>query len=291
MQTILITGAHGFIGTNLVRFLKRHIDNIYLFTPSREQLDLIDSHAVSFYLRLHKPDVIIHLASNPNNKPDTENPNSILDDNILTTHNLCFNAMNNCRFILASSISVYGPTPYPVSELYPTNPGTMYGVTKLTSEKIVELYTRQNKIRGVSLRLCATVGPNMTHGMLFDFFKKVKSGNNTFPVFGNEPGSIKPYLHVDDAIRAILFMINNDYITFPVNVVPNESLSVKQIAQMVLRHFGSRKNIEWLGSKSVWAGDEQLLQTSNARIKELGFDFFYPTSFEAIYSTLKGYSI
>ena len=288
MNTILITGGHGFMGKNLTKYFKRNLqEHIRVLTPSRDELDLIDSDAVAFYLGIYRPDVIIHLASNPNNKQDDQWPNAIIDDNIITTHNLCYHACFCPRFIFASTISVYGPTPYPVTENNPCNPGTMHGVTKLASEKIVELYTRQNKIKGISLRFCATVGPNMTHGMLFDFFRKVNLNSNDFEVFGNEPGSIKPFLHIDDAIKAINFMITNDYITFPVNILPNELLSAKQAANMVLNRFDSNKQIKWLGSNSIWAGDEQILQASNARMKEMGIKLLYPNSFEAVYNAIK----
>ena len=60
---------------------------------------------------------------------------------------------------------------------------------------------------------------------------------------------------------------------------------------MVLKNFGSTKAVQWLGSKSVWAGDEQILQASNARMKEIGFQLFYPTSYEAVYSTLRDSSV
>jgi UDP-glucose 4-epimerase len=278
---ILITGSNGFIGSNLIKYIEKNKD-IELLTPSRKELPLEDHNSVRLYVKENNPDTIVHLAANPNNKPDDKNPSGIINDNILATFNLCHYAPQGCRFIFTSSISVYGSTPHPKTEQEPTLPNSMYGVTKLSCEKIVELYTKQDHIKGVSLRLCATVGKNLTHGIVYDFLNKIKQDGNEFEVFGNSPGSIKPFLHIDDAIGAINFVIDNNYITYPINIAPDGLLSVKQIAEMVLSKRHSLKNIKWLGNKSIWKGDEQILQVSNNLIKSLGFKFYYTDSFTAL---------
>ena len=283
---VLITGARGFMGSTLVNWLECKT-NIEVLAPSRQELDLTDSQKVEHYMKKHKPDVIVHLAANPNNKPDPYDPNAIIDDNILSTHNVCYHAVNCPRVIFASTISVYGLTPYPVDEGFHKTPTTMYGISKLAGEKIVALYTGQKKIRGVSLRFCATVGPGMTHGMLYDWGQKIKSNPDELEVFGCAPGSIKPFLHVDDAMQAIMFMINNWYITYPVNILPDELLSVEEIAKIFIATKKLKHKIRWMGDNTVWAGDVNVLQASNSRLKAIGIPQFYNTSYESVYSTLR----
>lgn len=290
MKTLLITGSCGFIGRHLLKRLRNSYDGNIL-APSREDLDLVDSEAVRHYLDFTCPDIIIHLASNPNNKPDADYPNAIINDNIISTHNLCYYSPVKCRFIFASSVSVYGKTEYPLNEFSPCSPNTMYGVSKLASEKIIDLYTAQKRINGVSLRLCATVGPDMTHGMLHDFFRKIQLSSPAFEVFGSDPGSIKPYIYVDDVISTIFFVLQHDYINFPINVSPDGLLSVKEIATMTLNRFKSEKSLTWMGASSVWAGDEPIIQVSNQRMKEIGINLRCQTSYEAIAATLKEYRI
>lgn len=270
MKKILITGAHGFIGKHLTKVLT----GVYtLYTPTRDEVDFDIESIVEAYMKNIKPDIIIHLAANPLNKPNDQQINAIIYDNVIGTHNLLYHAPEGCRFIFASSICVYGPTPIPPKEDALRRPTSLYGATKSACEDLINVYTHQGRIRGVSLRLCATVGTGLTHGILYDFIRKVKEPGDYLEVFGDEPGSIKPYLYINDAIDAILYMIVNPYITYPVNIVPEGLLSVKDIAEIVLRVNASDKKIKWLGSKSVWRGDEQLLQANNQLARSLGINF------------------
>jgi UDP-glucose 4-epimerase len=266
-MNILVTGSSGFIGSNLIHKLKNYNN---LLTPSRNELDLFNSENVKYYLYKHKPECIVHLAANPNNKPDDNNPNLILSDNILGTHNLLYYAPPQCRFIFASTICVYGNSNTPPIESSLHNPTSSYGATKSACESLINVYTNQERIRGVSLRLCAVVGKGLTHGILYDFLRKIKEQKDYLEVFGNEPGSIKHFIHVDDVINAIIFMIDNPYITYPVNIVPDGLLSVKDIANLVIELTRSTKQIKWLGTQSVWRGDQNLLQASNQLMKNLG---------------------
>lgn len=282
---ILITGGKGFIGQYLGVSL--HNSSAEVIAPGREELDLTNSNQVAMWMGLHKPDVIVHLAACPTNKPDKNNPNKIIDDNILSTHNVCFHAPQGCRVIFASTISVYGKTTYPVHETDPKNPTTMYGVSKLCGEKIVSLYTQLGQINGVSLRFCAIVGSGMTHGMLHDWFKKIKLDTNELEVFGSRPGSIKPFLHIDDAVAALKFMIKNQYITYPVNICPDEMLSVEDVANILIESRHLPKKIKWLGDDVVWAGDVNVLQASNTLMKSIGIPCFNRTSFDAVYAAIR----
>jgi UDP-glucose 4-epimerase len=282
MSRVLITGGHGFMGRHLAEALAISHE---VFTPTRKGVDLNVESIVKIYMKSVRPDVIIHLAANPNNKPNDSNINAIIHDNVLATHNLLYHAPEGCRFIFASSICVYGPTPLPPKEDAIRRPTSLYGATKSACEDLINVYTSQGRVRGVSLRLCATVGTRLTHGILYDFIRKVREPGDYLEVFGNTPGSVKPFLYISDAINSFVYMIDNPYITYPVNIVPQGLLSVKDIAEMLIRVYNSDKEIKWLGSGSVWRGDEQLLQANNELSESLKIGYSY-SSEQAMYTAM-----
>lgn len=281
-MTILITGAHGFLG----KHVQKQMSAYGALCPTRQELDLCSSKQVSAWMQKHKPECIIHLAANPNNKPDDDSIIQIINDNILTTQLLCHYAPKGCRFIFASSVVVYGDTPYPADESMVCKPKSIYGATKLSSEAIIQAYTNQQHIRGVSLRLCAMVGIGLTHGMFFDFVRKLRSDSECLDVFGNSPGAAKPFLHVEDAVRIIDFMFNYPYYTTPINVTPEGIVDAKHAALISMEALGIRKNLNWLGAKSIWKGDDNLLQIDSQKLKKIGFSLQYPLSSQAVYKAM-----
>jgi len=265
---ILITGGSGFIGNRLRKRLPEHT----LLCPTRTDLRLCDATHVKTWMSQHQPECIIHLAADPNPKPDPEWPENIINNNVLITQLLCHYAPPDCRFIFASSVVVYGDTPYPFDEQQRCSPKTVYGATKLASEAIVNAYTQQQKIRGVSLRLCSTVGAGLTHGMLHDFIRKVQLDTKELEVFGDCPGSHKPAIYIKDVIKTIQFMIDNPYYTRPINVTSQGVVSVEWVAKTVMKMYDVHKPIKWLGSGSVWKGDDHLLQVSPSQLCNLGLN-------------------
>ena len=86
---------------------------------------------------------------------------------------------------------------------------------------------------------------------------------------------------------AIILVLNHPYITYTINVVTNQLLSVQTIAELLLLKTGSAKQISWMGKGSIWKGDEPILQASNRLIKNLDFKFTYPTSYDAMYGAIQ----
>ena len=174
MKTILITGATGFVGEEVLKQLLETSKEITALgrTRSKEDVDFIkadltDSENLAKILKGKKFDCIMHLASLPG---DTGNPQQMLSVNV----NGCLNLLEYARkasvqrFVLASSISAYewypatkfNPPDYlPVDENHPCRPKDMYAMTKRMQELLIITYHKQYGLPTTALRLTAVVGP------------------------------------------------------------------------------------------------------------------------------------
>jgi len=303
---ILVTGATGFIGRHLVHSLAMS-EQHELITVSRTVPDkLKESHhhitcdmgdtgceVFEKTCKHYKPEVIFHLASNAVPNLAGKNPYSMIKDNIISTYKVAESAPEGCRVVLVSSVTVYGDWLFygnNKSEKYEerqyTQPTSIYGMTKRASESIIEIYTNMKKIDGCSLRLCATIGGGLTHGIVKDFIVKLKSQNRWLEVFGDFPGSTKPFCHVDDAIQAMLLMAKSRT-PGKFNVCSDNELSVEGVAYSVMSACDIQKPIRWLGSDSVWKGDNNIIRASNNKIKSIGWNPKYPFAEDAIEAAVK----
>lgn len=315
-KKVLVTGATGFMGRSLVQKL-RIMEDVFssVITMSRRpylnisgrdkhytcnlgEVDktVYDHDCLDKICNQHKPDIIFHLASNPLTKLDEKNPHGIVLDNIISTHKVVHAAPEGCRVVMASSITVYGDWIFKISdgpEVYTedmaTKPTSLYGVTKRTSESILSSYAGMGKISAASLRLCATVGPNLTHGVVKDFIRKLRSENSYLEALGDYPGSTKPYLHIKDAVNAFILLGLSD-VDGEFNVCPDNEITVEEVAKAVMRGTEIHKDIKWLGESANWKGDNRFIKASNEKLKNIGWELQYPDSSDAIVSVVENMS-
>ncbi len=295
---VLITGVYGGIGKALFKSLMQSpkYNNAHIYGCSRKveranfgnfhtlPVDLTKPADVIGCMQTAKPTHIIHLAGQATNTPTK----GVIESNIVATTNLVDYAPRGTRFIFASSSTVYGNTPFGISyERDNTNPSTLYGCSKVFGENIVDIATRQDKLRGVSLRLCAVVGKGMTHGLLKTVLAEAYRGKVT--LFGEPPGVIKPYIHVDDAIAAIKFFLSKDFLSNDAvgiyNVSVDDEMSTDQVFYTVLEETGCLVEKVWTGENL--AGDNPFVSLDNHKLKSVGWTLKYPTSGEAIRAAIR----
>jgi len=306
---VLVTGATGFLGQKLVLDLLQ--EDHELITLSKKpifatmtkhyccDLGLInkDSKHYLFFADLcqtEKPDVIFHLAGNPLSKLNETDPHSIVVDNVIGTQKVLHYAPKGCRVILASTVIVYGdwllqddPTSR-YKECHQTKPTSVYGMTKRAAESLVEIYTSSDRVDGVVLRLCATIGPNLTHGVIKDFITKLKSPNEHLEVLGDAPGSTKPYCHVDDVISALKLVGFSD-VSGTFNVVPDNEITIEQLAYCVMEGCNIHKPLKWLGEGANWKGDNRAIRIDNKKLKDAGWKLQFPQSEDAVKEVVRSF--
>ena len=303
-MAILITGSNGFIGTHLVnRILKEPafgeivcVGRKPLLSTTKRikhySFDLGETnpkeygfHALDKICKDHKPEIIFHLASKATVKEEY-NPYKIVQDNIISTQKVIHAAPQDCRIVLASTVIVYGDwwtsQHDRCHEDLAAIPTSAYGITKRASESLIEAYTSN----GVSARLCATVGDGVTHGVIRDFIRKLNSDNLNLEALGAEPGSTKPYCHIQDTINALVLLAKSQK-TGSYNVAPDNSINIRDVAKAVMRGCGIEKPIKWLGEGANWKGDNRIISVCNTKLKNIGWELKYPKSQDAIEDAVK----
>jgi UDP-glucose 4-epimerase len=216
-----------------------------------------------------------HLAANTDIRRGSNRPRLDLEDGILASYSVLEEARRHDvpRALFSSSSVVYGlPTVFPTPETYgPLRPESLYAAAKLSAEALFSAYAFTYGLRVHLFRFANIIGPSMTHGVLYDFFEKLRADPHRLEVLGDGRQS-KSYLRTEDCVGAMLLAAEKAL--EPVNLFnlgALDRISVREIAEKVVAAHGGTARIEYTGGARGWVGDvpQQLLAID--RIRRLGW--------------------
>lgn len=267
-KRILITGAAGFIGSNLINRLLQsgiyqlvgldNFDNFYSREQKEKNLAPFISHPDFHFfegdicnmdnlLALGDFDVIIHLAAKAGVRPSILNPILYQQVNVDGTQNLLeFARQKNIKqFVFASSSSVYG-----INENIPWNedeklkPISPYASTKLSCEMLGHVYSHLYGIRFLALRFFTVYGPAQRPDLAIHKFFIAISEGNPIPVFGDGSSS-RDYTFVEDTIQGIEAAITYDQSDFEIiNLGNHQTVTLSELITAIEKISGKKAMID-----------------------------------------------
>ncbi len=299
-QTILVTGAAGFIGSNLTdRLLAAGhrvvgFDNFcdfYAPTVKRRNLeramphagfelveaDIRDRQAVLDTFRQFKPHAVVHLAAMAGVRPSIERPDYYTAVNLDGTVNLLDAAViaGSAKFLFASSSSVYGnneKVPFAEDDRvdFPISP---YAATKKSGELIAHSYHHLHQLPIYCLRFFTVFGPRQRPDLAISKFLRLVAADKPIPVFGDGSTS-RDYTFIDDIVSGIIAAMDRcgqpDAPRYRIyNLGGNHPISLSELIATVEKVVGKRAAID---RQAMQAGDVERTWADLSRSKaELGY--------------------
>ncbi len=307
---ILVTGGAGFIGTHLVRellnrknevvvvdnFTLGHQENVDCFKDNSNykfyNIDIAKTEEFCDKLKDEKFDIVYHLAANSDIQKGGRNPEVDYNDTFMTTRSVLeLMRRNGCKNLFFSSTSaVYGEKTELLTETAgDLKPISYYGAAKLASESFIDSYTYMNDFNTVIFRFPNVIGPNLTHGVIYDFTRKLQNNPNELEILG-DGSQTKPYIYVLDLIDAIIKFT----LEIPMkqgieiyNAGVETATNVTTIANIVCEELGY-KNVKYnyTGGNVGWKGDVPKFQYDLTKIHNAGWTAS-KTSDEAVRETVR----
>jgi UDP-glucose 4-epimerase len=302
----LVTGGAGFIGSHLIDALlaKGHevacIDNFSsgkreFIEKNLDKIELIEGDLLNrqdIKKALDDCDIVFHLAANPDVRVGAVNPKIHFDNNIIATYNLLEEMREKgiVKIAFTSSSTVYGDaTVIPTPEDYgPLIPISLYGASKLAAEALICSYCHTFDMETVIYRFANVVGPRSTHGVIYDFIKKLRANPDELEILGDGTQR-KSYLYIDDCIDAMLFGIEKAKEKVEIfNIGSEDWVEVKEIADIVSQEMGLKPEYRFTGGINGrgWKGDVKFMRLDISKLKSLGWKPKYGSR-EAIRMTAK----
>jgi UDP-glucose 4-epimerase len=251
-------------------FLARHLES--------GRATLVEADALDFdrlKAAMHGHDVVFHLAANPEARWGLERTRLDLEQGTIATYNSLEAARLNGvgRFVFSSSGTVYGNVADACGEMDLGHlPISLYGASKFAGEALVAAFCECFGLRGTITRFGNVVGPRGTHGAILDFCKKLKAHPEYLDVLGDGTQA-KPYLHVTDCVKGILFVLDHATENPAVyNLAPPDWTSVRRIAELVVAASPHPKaRIDFGDTPQGWPGDVPKSRIKPDKLAGLGF--------------------
>lgn len=296
MRNIFVSGGAGFIGS--------HLTGRLLATPGVERVVIYDNFSSGSrgHLQgvLHDPrlrvieadikdlakitiamagsDTVFHLAANPDIAKAVTQPDiDFWEGTYLAQNMLEAMRVNKVpRLLYMSGSGVYGENAgVAFAESYgPNKPISTYGASKLACEALICAYCHMFDFQARAFRFANVVGPRQTHGVGYDFVRRLKKDPTQLRILGDGLQS-KSYIHVEDILAAV-FLANEKcperYDVF--NVATGDYITVREIAGLAAEVCGLAPGSvrhDFTGGDRGWKGDVPVVRFDCAKIHALGW--------------------
>lgn len=287
----LVTGGAGFIGSHIVdELLERGTrvtvyDNLctgrieYLPKSKGEKFTLVEGDVLDLDRltgAMKGCDFVFHWQANADVRGGPTNTRVDLEQNTIATWNV-LDAMRKNEIkglAFASSSAVYGePEVFPTPEAYSPTQTSLYGASKLAGEAMIEAYCEYFGMRSFMFRFVSWIGERYSHGVIFDFMKKLQQDPTRLQVLGDGQQR-KSYLYVRDGVSAIMLAIEKSTGNKNIyNIGHHDYINVIDLAKIVLDELGVKDlKMEFTGSKRGWIGDSPFVHLDTGKIRALGWN-------------------
>jgi UDP-glucose 4-epimerase len=296
MRNAFVTGAAGFIGSNLVdRLLKSGTEVVGWDNLSTGQEAFLLDARTSIKFRfiggdnLDLPaltramagcDFVFHLAANADVRFGLDHPEKDLQQNTIATfHVLEAMRANGLKKIAFSSTgSVYGETeliPTPEDAPFPLQT-SLYGASKVAGEALIQAYCEGYGFEGYIFRFVSILGERYTHGHVFDFYRQLLAHPERLKILGNGYQR-KSYLYVGDCLEAIFHVIHQGTASKAkhhcavYNLGAAEYCTVRDSISWICGHLGLDPTLEFTGGEKGWVGDNPFIFLETKKVRDTGW--------------------
>ena len=302
-KKLLITGAKGFVGKNLVKELnlKKKNYSFKFFTPTRNLLDLNNINKLNKYFLKIKPDIVIHLAGlNGGIQSNIKYPADFYYKNVTMNNNIfeiC--ARHSVKKLVCISAGAAYPTktkvPYREINFWNGVPNVShlgYGLAKRLLTIQSEIYDKQHNLRSIILIPANIFGPfdntdsfkSSVTASLIQKVKQAKLKKLKFLEMLGDPKTEREFLYVKDFIKIIIESIENQKIVGTFNIGPGKSYKIIQVVKKICKILNYKGELIWNNRKLI--GDKKRLFDITKFRKKFKFKNF--TNFDkAIKETIK----
>jgi len=286
-----VTGAAGFIGSNLVDRLLADGNVVVGFDNfstgrrdflqsalSNPNFNLIKGDTLNFdelMQAMRSCDFVFHLAANADVRFGPDHPERDLQQNTVATFNV-LEAMRKSaidRIVFSSTGSVYGeatiiPTPEDLPMPIQTS---LYGASKLAGEAMIQAYAESYGFKTWTFRFVGVLGERYTHGHVVDFYRQLSADPRHLKVLGNGTQR-KSYIYVQDCIEGILHAINASSEKVNIfNLGTDSFCTVKDCIKWITEELALQPVISFGTEDRGWIGDNPFIYLDTNKIRALGW--------------------